>query len=347
MTTQRPDAMSRLGLGGYPLGGGYGRVDIAQARATVDAALEHGITYIDTAETYLDSEERLGAILAGRRDRVFLATKAFPCEPYAYENLAMALDSSLKRLQTDRIDLYQLHGPENWLADLEDLTPLEELADSLGRLRASGKALQIGVCNLPLDELQTIAQHTDLFSTQNLYSILDRGDDPDFLHLPVESQLIPWTRVAGIAFIAYSPLSRGLLAGNQDPQRRFGPDDERHYLPRYQPGVYEHYVALADRLHAWAQERDHSLEELAVAWTLANPGVTATLIGAKSPAQVAAIAGAAAWDLTPGDLGEIDAIVGQLPEVARDAKMVVWDHFDPSIVEGLRTRRWEGLGASA
>ena len=336
---ERPDKMSRLGLGGYPLGGGYGNVSLDQARATVDAALDRGFTFVDTAETYLDSEERLGAILKGRRDRVFLATKAFPSEPYSLDNLRAALDGSLRRLQTDRVDLYQLHGPETWLMDF-DRTPPEELADCLTQLRESGKALRIGVCNLPVPELDALASRTQLFSTQNLYSLIDRGDEPDRLHLAVESEVIPYAAEHAIAFIAYSPLSRGLLVGGQDPNRQFPPDDERHYLPRYKSPAFEHYVALADRLHEWALERGRTLTQLAIAWTLQNPAVVSTLIGAKSPEQIDAVAGADEWALTEAELAEIDELLAQLPQVAKDAKMVVWDHFDVSAIDRLIERRY-------
>ena len=251
-TQTRPPTMSRIALGCYPLGGGYGGVSEREARATVDAALAAGWSFLDTAEAYLDSEERLGRILAGRRDSVFIATKAFPFETYTYEHLSAALDRSLARLQTDRIDLYQLHGPEDWVLSFDDETPLEALAESLTRLRDSGKVLRIGVCNLDGETLRTLSARTDLFSTQNLYSLLDRGEEDDPLHLPVERDIIPTAARLGLAFLAFSPLSRGLLADNLDPHRTFAPDDERHFLPRFQPDVYPHYVELARRLQSWA-----------------------------------------------------------------------------------------------
>jgi aryl-alcohol dehydrogenase-like predicted oxidoreductase len=330
--------MSRLALGCYPLGGGYGSIGEDEARATVDAALECGWTFLDTAEAYLTSEERLGRILRGRRDQVFLATKAFPCESYSYEHLAAALEGSLRRLQTDRIDLYQLHGREDWVFPYGP-TPVDELADALERLRRSGKALHIGVSNLPLELLDALASRCRLFSTQNLYSMIDRGDEPDELHLAVESEIMPYAAAHGIAVIAYSPLSRGLLATGLDPRRTFPVDDERHFLPRYQPGIYEHYVALAKRLGAWAGEHGCTLPELAVAWTLRHPSVKSTLIGSKSPAQVRAVARAELVSLTEQDLVELDEILSTLPPVARAAKMVVWDHFSEETHAELRRRR--------
>jgi aryl-alcohol dehydrogenase-like predicted oxidoreductase len=336
-----------LGLGGYPLGGGYGSVDDAAARATVDAALDVGWAFIDTAETYLASEERLGAILQGRRERVFLATKAFPSEPYTYENLRVAVESSLRRLGTDHIDLYQLHGPQDWVSAFDGAPSYERVADALGRLRESGKVLNVGVCNLPRDVLATIHGRIGLYSTQNLYSMLDRGAEGDPLHLPVEREIIPFARAHGMRFIAFSPLSRGLLADGLDPARTFGPDDERHFLPRYAPDVYPDYVALAHRLEAWARDHGHTLAELAVAWTLSTPGVTNTLVGAKRPEQVRAVARAAEWRLDDAQRGELEAIVATLPERARAAKMIVWDHFPPSALEGLRRRRHGDVPSTA
>lgn len=337
--SERPAALSRIALGGYPLGGGYGPVAEDEAHLVVDAGLAAGWTFIDTAETYLESEERLGRILAGRRDRVFLATKAFPCETFSYEHLSAALDGSLRRLRTDRVDLYQLHGPEDWVQPFEPPTGVDELADALTRLRLSGRAERIGVCNFAGPALAALAERTEIFSTQNLYSLIDRGGD-DPLHLPIEGEVIPLAVERGIRFLAFSPLSRGLLADDLDPHRIFPPEDERHFLPRYRPGVYEHYVALARRLQDWAEAHGRSLVQLAVAWTLANPGVSSTLVGAKSVGQVEALAGADEWRLAAAELAEIDAIVATLPGEAEAAKMIVWDHFPPEALAGLRARRY-------
>lgn len=330
--------LSRLALGGYALGGGYGHVSEADARATVDAALDAGWTAIDTAETYLDSEERLGRILRGRRDRVFLAAKAFPCEAYTRRNLTAALDATLSRLGTDHVDLYQLHGDEDWVQPFGP-TPIDDLAETLTALRESGKALRIGVSNLTVERLDALAQRTEVFSTQNLYSLIDRGHDTDRLHLAVEGEILPYALEHGIAVLAYSPLSRGLLADDLDPDRTFPPDDERHFLPRYQRGVYERYVQLANELSAWAREHGHTLTQLAVAWTLRHPAVTSTIVGAKRPDHVAAVSGADSWELSDAELAEVEAIIGRLPEVARAARMTVWDHFDTAVLDHLVERR--------
>jgi len=336
-----PQLLSPIALGCYPLGGGYGDVTEADARATVDAALDAGWTFFDTAEAYLESEARLGRILQGRRDRVFLATKAFPCEAYTYDHLAAAVEGSLRRLRTDRIDLLQLHGPEDWVQPFGP-TPADETGAALARLQSEGKILHVGVCNLTTETMDALRHTVRIFSTQNLYSLIDRGDDPDELHLAVETEVIPYTQRTGLAFLAWSPLSRGLLADNLAP-RSFPPNDERHFLPRYQPGIYEEYVALAQRLAAWANERGRTVVQTAVAWTLSRPGVASALVGAKRPAHIEALADAATWRLSDDERAEVEAIAAELSPRAKAAKMVVWDHFEESALARLRGQRYQAV----
>jgi aryl-alcohol dehydrogenase-like predicted oxidoreductase len=186
--------------------------------------------------------------------------------------------------------------------------------------------------------MQALHAEVGLFSTQNLYSLYDRGGQ-DSLHLPVGDVIVPWARSTGVRFFAFSPLARGLLGAGLDPGRTFPPDDERHFLPRFGPDVFPHWARLSRRLEAWAADHGRSLPELAVAWTLARDGVTSTLIGAKTAAQVEALAGAASWELTSGELDEIDRLVATLEPHAAAAPSIVWDHFPPEAVQAMRDRR--------
>jgi aryl-alcohol dehydrogenase-like predicted oxidoreductase len=314
-------------------------MDEAQARATLDAALDAGWTLLDTAESYLQSEERLGRMLRGRREDVFIATKAFPCEPYTLANLNAALENSLRRLQTDHVDLFQLHGPQDWVMPLPPIEP-DLVAEALASLVTSGKAARVGVCNLPLPELQALSERTPIFATQNLYSMIDRGTGEDSLHLPVEAEILPYAEEHGIAVMVWSPLSRGLLSDSLTVSRTYGLDDERRLFPRFRDGIFEHYVALADSLRAWANDHGRTLTQLAVAWVLQNPAVKSVLIGAKSPAQVAAFVGADDWHLNKSQLAELESLIASgLPSEARDAKMVYLDHVTPAILESLRASR--------
>jgi aryl-alcohol dehydrogenase-like predicted oxidoreductase len=332
-------APSRIGLGLYPFAGGYGTVDRGEAARTLDVALDHGWSFLDTAEAYGDSEELLGSLLGDRRERVFLATKAFPCERYTARSLRAALEASLRRLRTDHVDLYQLHGPENWL--LEGGTPVEEVAAALEELEASGLARHVGVCNFSAAELAELHRHTPVYSIQNLYGLLDRRAGSDVFQFGVEEEILPLTTGAGIKFVAYSPLGRGLLAEGLDPEREFDVSDERHFLPRFQPGVYGDYVHLAGALADWAHERGRTLPQLAVAWVLRTPGVSSVLVGAKSVAQVEALAGADEWRITPGDAAELNAILATLSERARSAQASVFEHIPDERLTDLRRRRYD------
>jgi diketogulonate reductase-like aldo/keto reductase len=244
------------------------------------------------------------------------------------------------------VSTFSIHGPENWVRPFGP-TPFEEIGNALEALRREGKILHVGVCNLPVESLSALAEHVEIFSTQNLYSLIDRGIDPDELHLPVEGDIIPWARGAGVRFFAYSPLSRGLLSDNLSASRSFEPDDERYYLPRYQHGIYQEYVALAASIASWARERDRTVAQTAVAWTLNRDGVTSTLIGAKCPDHVYAMRGADSWEMTAEEMAELDDLVSKLSPAARAAKMVVWDHFDEKSLDWLRDRRYRTADVDA
>ena len=331
--------LSKLALGCYPLGGGYGDLDPETARATVDAALDAGWTFFDTAEGYLDSEVRLGRFLAGRRDQVFLATKVFPNEPYTYENMRVSLNNSLRKLRTDRIDLLQLHGPPDWVITFDDAPSMAEVGESLARLVESGDVLNVGVCNLPVALMEELSTTVSLFSTQNLWSLYDQVGTDDGIHLPVGESIVPWSRENGVHVFAFSPLARGLLADGLSPDRAFPTHDERYYLPRFQPDVYPEWARLSNRLEGWARDHGRTLVQLAVAWTLATPGVTSTLIGAKTPRHIEAMAGADEWDLSENQLQEIDDIIATLPRKAAAALSIVWDHFPEDAVRAMADRR--------
>jgi aryl-alcohol dehydrogenase-like predicted oxidoreductase len=330
--------LSPLALGCFGFGNGFGAIDEQQAQATLDTALDAGWTTLDTAESYMQSEERLGRMLKGRRDQVYLATKAFPCEPYTRENLNAALDGSLRRLGTDYVDLFQLHAPQDWLAPLGPLDP-DAVAEALDEIKASGKARNIGVCNLPLAELKALHERTPIFATQNLYSMLDRTGN-DTIHLPVEDEILPYSLANGIAVLVWAPLARGLLSDAISRDRTYDADDERKGFPRFQPGIIDHYVTLAEQLRSWAADHGHTLTHLAVAWVLANPAVTSALICARTPAQVEAVVGAEAWNLSPEELTELDQMISSaLPAEVQELKAVTLDHVTPEALEMLRARR--------
>ena len=278
-------------LGAWPLGGGMGELPDRQVFDTVDAALECGITFIDTAEGYRTSESVLGKALAGKRDRAFLATKL--SGDHSLEHMNEAVENSLRALGTDYIDLYQLHAPKPEY-------PIEDTMGGLLRLREQGKIRYIGVSNFSPVQHAEALQFGHIDSSQPMYSMLVR----------TQEEVLSFCGEHGIGVIVHSPLAKGLLTGKYAADHKFPEGDERSWMAGFQGERFAAALRVADALQAWAEARGHSLFELAIAWTLANPAVTSCITGAKTPEQARQNAAAADWVLTPEDLLELDRIQG-------------------------------------
>lgn len=290
-------------FGALPLGGGMGAVPEKQAIETTHAALDCGITFIDTAEAYRTSESVLGKALKGRRHQVVIATKLSGelrerhlISDHSMEHMNRAIENSLRALQTDYIDLYQLHFPD--LAH-----PIEQTLDGLLRLKEAGKIRYIGVSNFSPEETAAALKVAHLDSSQPRYNMLNRQS---------EGGVLPFCRENGIGVIVHTPLAKGLLTGKYKPGHEFAPDDERSSPGRqaYRGEGLARTLQVIDRLKEWAEARGRSLAQLAIAWTLAHPAVTSSIVGAKSPEQVRENAVAGEWSLAPEELEEIDAIQG-------------------------------------
>jgi len=307
-------AASVVGLGCNNFGS---RIDEAASRAVVDAALDAGINLFDTADIYggTRSEEFLGRALRGRRDRALIATKlGGPIDDdrkggasAAY--LRRACDDSLKRLDTDHIDLYQLHFPDA-------STPLEETLVALDGLVRAGKVREIGCSNFSaemIEEAELISEERDIarfVSVQNEYSLLRRA--------PEKNGVLDMCQKYDVAFIPYFPLASGMLTGKyrrNEPApagtRLAGAPEERR-REVFAEKNFDRIEALAQ----WAGERGHTLLELAFAWLLARPMVASVIAGATKPEQVRANSAAASWQLTAGQVEEIDALIERV-KVAR------------------------------
>ncbi|MGF1663675.1 MAG: aldo/keto reductase [Kineosporiaceae bacterium] len=302
-------AVSRVGVGCNAFGS---RIDSAQTARVVHAAVDRGITFFDTAEGYGsrpgESEEFLGAALAGgRRDSVVVASKfGYPggralspdWEPRGSRNaVRRAVEGSLRRLRTDRIDLYQMHRPD-------PTTPIDETLRALDDLVREGKVRYVGSSNfaawqvVDADRAAAALGVERFVSAQNHYNLLHR--DP-------ERELIPACRHVGVGLLPYYPLASGLLTGKyrrgQEP-----PDGSRLSQPRARA---RYDTADWDRLEAleeFAAEREVSLLHVAVGGLAAQPAVASVIAGARSPEQVHANADAALWQPTAEDLAEIDTI---------------------------------------
>lgn len=297
---------SRVGLGTWAIGGLFwGGTDEEEAVATVQRAVDLGISLVDTAPAYGfgRSEEIVGRALSGeRRERVVLATKVGLewRDGEVFRNAARfrieeEIDASLRRLRTDRIDLYQVHWPD-------PIVPFEETAGAMARLLEAGKIRAIGVSNFSPDELEAFREVAPLHACQPPYNLFERE---------IERDVLPYCRSQGVAVLAYGALCRGLLSGRMHRDREFPGDDLRNQDPKFQGRRFEQYLEAADRLAAFARERhDKSLLELAVRWIL-DRGADVALWGARRPEQLDPVAGVFGWKLSENDLEAIDGILAE------------------------------------
>jgi aryl-alcohol dehydrogenase-like predicted oxidoreductase len=309
---------SKLGLGCATFGRDFGAV---RAAAVLDAAMECGVNFLDTADNYPPddpgrSEMILGQVLGPRRDRFVLATK-FGYRPEGEHGRAdprfvrMSLEASLKRLRTDRVDLYQLHRPD-------PSTPIEETMAELVRLVVQGKIRQIGCSNFSASQLEGARQVLSteglpMFSTvQNEYSVLrpDQG-----------AEVLPKCRELGVLLLAYFPLASGLLTGVFRRDRLTpgaGDTGKVSWSDKFSLG---RYIEAVEALASYAKSRGHTLLELAIGWVVSQAGVGVVLAGARSPRQMEANAAAAwAWRMTPLEVGEarrmaLEALAADVTEI--------------------------------
>ncbi|WP_130730737.1 aldo/keto reductase [Komagataeibacter xylinus] len=298
--------VSRIALGTWAIGGWmWGGPDDRNAIATIHEALDVGITLVDTAPVYGfgHSEEIVGQALAGRRDRVAIATKVGldwkddhkPFRNSSPARIRKEIEDSLRRLRTDYIDLYQVHWPDSSV-------PMEETARTLEALVREGKVLALGVSNFSIAQMDAFRQFAPLCAVQPPYNLFERA---------MEHDILPYARQHDLAILAYGPLCRGLLSGKMTAETKFGADDLRSADPKFQPPRFAHYLQAVRELQDFARERHgKSLLALAIRWVL-DQGPTIALWGARRPDQIAAVADAMGWHLGADDRREIDAILAR------------------------------------
>jgi aryl-alcohol dehydrogenase-like predicted oxidoreductase len=283
--------VSVIGFGAWPIGGGMGGVDRKTAVETVRASIDMGITLIDTAQMYRASESIIGEALKGGgwRDRCFLATKV--SRDYSPAGVRAAMEDSLRALEVDYVDLYQVHSwrPQH---------PIEATMETMAQLQREGKTRYIGVSNFNAAQMQQAMQTAPFHANQPVYNLIDRQ---------IEAEDLPFAAREGVGILAHSVLAKGLLTGKYPPGYIFPPDDERSTFPRFQGESLARYMALAEKLRAIASDIHLTMIELAVAWVLRLPTVTSALIGAKNPAQLEAYLGGVGVTLDDETLARIDA----------------------------------------
>ena len=292
--------ISTVGLGGWPFGGGYdwGPVDVSQSEKAVLAALDAGISLIDTAPVYGESEVFLGRILKGRRSQVILATKcglvkngSWTDHDLSPQTILRQLNESLSRLQTDYIDLYQIHYPD-------PKVPLEDALLELARQKQAGKIRHIGLCNVTAEEITRAARVTEIASVQNEYSLF---------HPQKGEAVFKACREAEASFISYGTLCGGILSGKYKTAPNLRRADARNYFYKcYRAAAFLQAQETSNRVKKIAANLQVSPAAAAVAWALSNQTVSCALTGARTAEQILQNAAGADVTLTPQDLAFLE-----------------------------------------
>lgn len=298
--------VSAIGLGTNRFG--YEHMPQEEVNRVIDAALDLGINFLDSADVYQGgrSEETIGVALRGRRDRFVIATKFYnktgsgPNDWGASRyHLYNAVENSLRRLQTDHIDLYYVHN-------FDKTTPLQEMLRGLDDLVRAGKVRYIGASNFMAWQLARanllaeVQGWSPFVVTQNHYHMLERG---------VEKEMLPYCQDQGVGLVPYFPLAGGFLTGKYKRGMPPPPKSRGESNPYVQRYMTDANYTIVERLSEWAEARGHTVGELAQAWLLAQPGVCSVISGVTRLEQVQANVKAADWNLTPGDLEEIYQIL--------------------------------------
>lgn len=306
--SQGPD-ISVIGYGAWEIGGdAYGpNPETSQVINAIHSALDSGMNWIDTAEVYGSgkSEELVGKAIKGRREHVLIATKVAPNPGgtgYEPSNVKKAAKASLGRLNTDHIDLFQLHWKpsETW--------PIEDTWGAMSDLQDEGLVRFIGVSNFTQQQIERCLAVKHCDSLQPQFSMFHRE----------EEELISWCGRKGIGVVAYGPLAYGLLSGKMDPTTTFDPNDWRsgknpnhpYYVELFAPGRFDKHLELVEKLKPIAETREVSVGQLALAWTIARSGMTSAITGSRNADHCRENALAGSIQLTEQEKAAIDSVLG-------------------------------------
>ena len=301
---------TRIGLGTWAIGGGgwkfgWGPQDDETSICTIREALDLGVNWIDTAPVYGlgHCEEIVGKALKGLRERPLIATKCERCwdeqgqivPRLKRESIRAEVEASLRRLGLEVIDLYQIHWPQ----PDEDI---EEGWAAVAELISEGKVRYAGVSNFNLAQLKRIQPIHPVASLQPPYSMMTRGSEGD---------LLDYCAANHIGVIAYSPMQKGLLTGKitREWVGQLAMDDHRRNDPQFQEPLLGANLELVEGLREIAAKRGKTVAQLAIAWVLRREEVTAAIVGARKPSQIAETIGAADWELSPDEIASVDRLL--------------------------------------
>jgi len=314
--------VTRLTFGAWAIGGWmWGGADKKDALKAIHKSLDLGVTSIDTAPVYGFglSEEIVGEAIKGVRKDVQILTKygmiwdkkigkfyfsstdneGKPVSIYRYsgkESVINECEKSLKRLRTDYIDLLQIHWSD-------PTTPIKETMEAMEILLKEGKIRAAGVCNYNLEDMKTAADFIQLASNQVPYSMLRRD---------IEKDIVPWCIKNNVSILPYSPLQRGILTGKFKKGHHFNAGDTRPDTPYYKDSNIEKTIDLLEKLKPLAHDKNATLSQLVLRWTMQMPGITTVLAGARNPAQIEENAGALNFQLTGEEMKIINSYLEQL-----------------------------------
>jgi aryl-alcohol dehydrogenase-like predicted oxidoreductase len=301
-------SVSRVALGTWAIGGWmWGGTDDEESIRTIQAALDRGVNLIDTAPVYGfgHSEEIVGKALAtdGRRQRAVIATKTGldwkdgkPFRNARRARIVKEAEDSLRRLQTDVIDIYQVHWPD-------PAVPIEETAAAMAELYRGGKIRAVGVSNFSPEQMSAFAGVAPLHTVQPPYNLFERE---------IETGVLQYCRDRRITLLAYGSLCRGLLSGRMTEASRFTGDDLRTSDPKFQPPRFPQYLAAVAKLDRFAQERyGKRVIHLAARWVLDRYDASIALWGARRPDQLEPINEVMGWHIDGPAMADIDRILAQ------------------------------------
>jgi aryl-alcohol dehydrogenase-like predicted oxidoreductase len=301
-----PKPISRIGLGTWAIGGAmWGGSNDGESIKTIQHAVDVGINLIDTAPVYGfgHSEEIVGQALAegGRRDKAVLATKVALewVDGKVFRNSSPArirkeIEDSLRRLRTDRIDIYQIHWPDSTV-------PIEETAETMLELHREGKVLALGVSNFSPEQMETWRNVAPLHSTQPPYNIFERE---------IEADVLPYALNQKLIVLSYGAICRGLLSGKMSRARKFEGDDLRLQDPKFLEPRYSQYLAAVDLLAKHAQANyGKSVLAFAVRWILDRGETMTALWGARNAAQLDQVEEAFGWRISADDYTAVEEIL--------------------------------------
>lgn len=298
--------VSVVGFGSWAAGGDYwGSVDDGESIRAIQTAIDHGVNLIDTAPAYGSghSEEVVGRAIAGRRDEVIVATKVGILRDgggfqrsLKPDSIRREVEDSLRRLNVDVIDLYQIHWPDS-------KTPIEDTVAELQRLQQAGKFRYLGVSNFKPSLMDAVRREMQPASLQPPYSLLDRK---------IESHILPYCREHSIGTLGYGTLAAGILTGKFREIPTFAPGDDRaSFYNLFREPLWTPIQRLVDVLREIAHERDRPVAQVAINWAAREDGVTCTLVGARNSEQALSNAAAGEWELTAEEIRRIESAYKQ------------------------------------